>query len=74
MSWTDRVRNVEVLYTVKVERNIVHTVKEGCLILRCVIPFVLGGVTGFFSDISPSDCTMALGSTELVTACVGTAF
>ena len=23
-----------------------------------------GGVTGFFSDILPSDCTMALGSTQ----------
>jgi len=23
-----------------------------------------GGVTGFFSDIFPSDCTMALGSTQ----------
>jgi len=27
VSWADRVRNEEVLYTVKEERNIVHTVK-----------------------------------------------
>jgi hypothetical protein len=27
ISWTDRVRNEEVLYTVKEERNILHTIK-----------------------------------------------
>jgi hypothetical protein len=27
-NWTDRVRNEEVLQTVKVERNIVHTIKR----------------------------------------------
>jgi hypothetical protein len=27
ISWTDRVRNEEVLNTVKVERNILHTIK-----------------------------------------------
>ena len=27
--WTDRVRNEEVLYTVKEKRNIVHTIKRG---------------------------------------------
>jgi hypothetical protein len=30
-SWTDRVRNVEVLHRVKGERNIIHTVKRGML-------------------------------------------
>jgi len=28
ISWADRVRNEEVLSTVKVERNIVHTIKR----------------------------------------------
>jgi hypothetical protein len=28
ISWTDRVRNEEVLHRVKEQRNIVHTVKE----------------------------------------------
>jgi hypothetical protein len=28
ISWTDRVRNEEVLHTVKEERNIIHTVKR----------------------------------------------
>jgi hypothetical protein len=28
ISWTDRVRNEEVLHRVKVERNIVHTIKR----------------------------------------------
>jgi len=28
MSWTDRVRNVEVLYEVKEERNILQTIKQ----------------------------------------------
>jgi hypothetical protein len=28
MSWTDRVRNVEVLHRAKEERNILHTVKR----------------------------------------------
>ena len=28
MSWTDRVRNEEVLYRVKEERNIIHTIKR----------------------------------------------
>jgi hypothetical protein len=29
ISWTDRVRNEEVLHRVKEERNIVHTIKRG---------------------------------------------
>jgi hypothetical protein len=28
ISWTDRVRNEEVLHTVKEERNILHTIKR----------------------------------------------
>ena len=32
ISWTNRVRNKEVLYRVNEERNIIHTVKEGRLI------------------------------------------
>jgi hypothetical protein len=28
ISWTDRVRNEEVLHRVKEERNIVHTIKK----------------------------------------------
>jgi hypothetical protein len=28
ISWTDRVRNEEVLHRVKVERNIIHTIKR----------------------------------------------
>jgi hypothetical protein len=31
VSWTDRVRNEEVLHRVKEERNVLHTVKEGRL-------------------------------------------
>jgi len=29
ISWTDRVRNVEVLHTVNEERDILHTLKRG---------------------------------------------
>jgi hypothetical protein len=29
IAWTDRVRNEEVLYTGKEERNILHTMNEG---------------------------------------------
>ena len=39
ISWTDNVRNEEVLLRVKEERNIIHTVKEGrliALITSCV--------------------------------------
>jgi hypothetical protein len=50
ISWTDRVRNEEVLYTVKEERNIVHTIKRrktdwNCHILRrnCPINHVIEG-------------------------------
>ena len=32
MSWTDRVRNEEVLHGVKEETNIIHAVKEESLI------------------------------------------
>ena len=35
-----------------------------CATSRTVPGSIPGGVTGFFSDISPSDCTMALGSTQ----------
>jgi hypothetical protein len=28
ISWTDRVRNEEVLHRVKEDRNIIHTIKE----------------------------------------------
>jgi hypothetical protein len=31
ISWTDRVRNEEVLHNVKEERNILHTIKDGRL-------------------------------------------
>jgi hypothetical protein len=39
--------------------------------LRCttswtILGSILGGVTGFFSDVFPSDPTMALGSTQLL--------
>jgi formate hydrogenlyase subunit 6/NADH:ubiquinone oxidoreductase subunit I len=40
ISWTDRVRNEEVLHRVKEERNIIHTVKRrkadciGCILCR----------------------------------------
>jgi hypothetical protein len=35
-----------------------------CATSRTVPGSILGGVTGFFSDIFPSDRTMALGSTQ----------
>ena len=35
-----------------------------CAISRMVPVSIPGGVTGFFSDISPSDRSMALGSTQ----------
>jgi hypothetical protein len=48
-SWTDRVRNVEVLHRDKEERNIIHTVKRGKVtwigqILRrnCLLQHVFG--------------------------------
>jgi hypothetical protein len=50
ISWTDRVRNEEVLSTVKAERNILHTVKRRkgnwiCHILRrnCLLKHVIEG-------------------------------
>jgi hypothetical protein len=50
ISWTDRVRNEEVLHRVKEERNILHTVKRRkanwiCHILRrnCLIKHVIEG-------------------------------
>jgi hypothetical protein len=35
-----------------------------CATSQTVPGSIPGGVTGFFSDIFPSDCTMALGSTQ----------
>jgi hypothetical protein len=35
-----------------------------CATSRTVPGSIPGGVTEFFSDIFPSDCTMALGSTQ----------
>ena len=35
-----------------------------CATSRMVLGSIPGGVTGFFRDISPSDRTMALGSTR----------
>jgi hypothetical protein len=56
ISWTDRVRNEEVLHRVKVERNIVHTIKRreanwiGHILRRnCILKHVIEGkveVTG----------------------------
>jgi hypothetical protein len=50
ISWTDRVRNEEVLHRVKKERNIVHTIKRRkadwvCHILRrnCLLRHVIEG-------------------------------
>ena len=43
VSWTDHVRNEEVLLTVKGERNILHTIKRGRLIL--LVAYCVG--TGF---------------------------
>jgi hypothetical protein len=50
ISWTDRVRNEEVLHTVKEERNILHTIKRrkaNCIghILRrnCLLKHVIEG-------------------------------
>jgi hypothetical protein len=52
MSWTDRVRNDEVLHTVKEDRNILHTVRRKtanwiCRILRgnCLLKHVIEGKT-----------------------------
>jgi hypothetical protein len=50
ISWTDRVRNEEVLHRVKEERNIVHTIKRrkanwiGHILRRiCFLKHVVGG-------------------------------
>jgi hypothetical protein len=50
ISWTDRVRNEEVLHRVKEERNIIHTVKRrkaiwiGCILRRnCVLKNIIEG-------------------------------
>jgi hypothetical protein len=50
ISWTDRVRNEEVLHRVKVERNIVHTIKRrkanwiGHILRRnCILKCVIEG-------------------------------
>jgi hypothetical protein len=50
ISWTDRVRNEEVLHRVKEERNIVHTIKRrkanwiGHILLRiCLLKHVIEG-------------------------------
>ena len=50
ISWTDRVKNEEVLHTVKTERNILHTVNRrkanwiGHMLRRnCLIKHVTGG-------------------------------
>jgi hypothetical protein len=50
ISWTDRVRNEEVLHRVKEERNIVHTIKRrkanwiGHILRRnCLLKHVIGG-------------------------------
>jgi hypothetical protein len=66
ISWTDRVRNEEVLHRVKEERNIIHTVKRrkadwiGCILCRnCLLKHVIGGkiqgrveMTGRQEDVS----------------------
>jgi hypothetical protein len=50
ISWTDRVRNEQVLYRVKEERNIQHTIKRrkvnwiGHILRRnCLLKHVIGG-------------------------------
>jgi hypothetical protein len=50
ISWTDRVRNEEVLHRVKVERNILHTIKRrkanwiGHILRRnCLLKHVIEG-------------------------------
>jgi hypothetical protein len=37
---------------------------RSCATSRTILGSIPSGVTGFFSDVSPSDCTMALGSTQ----------
>jgi hypothetical protein len=51
IGWTDRVRNEEVLHTVKQERNVVHTIKRrksnwtGHVLRRnCFVKLVLGKI------------------------------
>jgi hypothetical protein len=53
ISWTDRVRNEEVLHTVKRERNIVHTIKgrktnwiDNTLRRNCLLKHVIEGKIG----------------------------
>ena len=41
ISWTDRVRNEEVLLRVNEQRNILHEIRKRNFFLRCVIPVVL---------------------------------
>jgi hypothetical protein len=51
ISWTDRATNEEVLYKVKEERNILHTIKRskanwsGHILCRnCLLKHVIGGM------------------------------
>jgi hypothetical protein len=44
ISWTDHVRNEEVLYRVKGERNILHTVKRNCLVKHVIEGKIEGGI------------------------------
>jgi hypothetical protein len=58
ISWTDRVRNEEVLHRVKEERNILHTYKKrrkanwiGHILRRnCLLKHVIEGKIGEISD------------------------
>jgi hypothetical protein len=53
ISWTDRVRNEEVLYRVKEERNILHKIKSGkanwighILRMNCLLKHIIEGKSG----------------------------
>ena len=51
-------------YTAKSNLIFCKYIFNFCATSRTVLGSIPGGVTGFFSDIFPSDCTMALGSTQ----------
>jgi hypothetical protein len=53
-------RHLEAVCTI----SLISNSKMRCATSRTVPGSIPGGVTGFFSDISPSDRSMALGSTE----------
>ena len=60
--WSSKPHRTEI--PVPLKNNICPYQQGGWVTSRTVPGSIPGGVTGFFSDISPSDRSMALGSTQ----------